>query len=162
MAVLPLLKIRKHISIILALFFLFTKDLKESHIIERHSWIYREVANFVIQAHHIPAVGLLVLGLIIFYIEGVIYKSVNWYSCCWDVGGVIFSIILEIPFNWTGYAGNGCYTIVSTLDWLFYELEIISFFTSISKTGSLSSGTRRSIFPLAVQWLLPCQPSLRS
>ena len=62
-AVLPPLKVRRHITIILALFLLFTKDLKEGHIIKRNSLIDREVANFVIQAHHIPAIDVLVLTL---------------------------------------------------------------------------------------------------
>ena len=82
MAVLPPLKVRRHIPIILILYLLFTKDPKEGHIIERHSLIDRKVANFFIQAHHIPAVGLLVLVLIIWYIEGGIDKSVNWYGYC--------------------------------------------------------------------------------
>ena len=82
MAVLTPLKIRRHIPIIISLFLLFTKDLKEGQITERNSLIDHELDNFVIQAHHIPAVGILVLVLIIFYIEGGIYKSINWYVCC--------------------------------------------------------------------------------
>ena len=44
-AVLSPLKVRRHIPIILLFFLLFTKDLKEVHIIESHIWIDREVAN---------------------------------------------------------------------------------------------------------------------
>ena len=77
MAVLPPLKVRRYIPIILLFFLLFTKDLEEVHIIERHSLIDREVANFIVQAHQIPAIGVLDLVLVILYIEGGIDKSVN-------------------------------------------------------------------------------------
>ena len=119
MAVLPPLKFRRHIPIILVLFLLFTKDLKEGRIIKRHSWIDCEVAKCFIQAHHIPSVGVLVSALVIFYIEGGMEKSVNWYCCCWDVGGVVVNIDLEVPINWTGDSGNGGYTISGALDWVF-------------------------------------------
>ena len=46
MAVLPPLKVRRHIPTILAIILLFTKDIKEVHTIERHSLIDREVTNF--------------------------------------------------------------------------------------------------------------------
>ena len=68
MAVLPPLKVHINIPIILFLFLLFTKYLKEGHIIKRNSWIDRKFADFVIQAHLIPAVCVLVLILVIFYI----------------------------------------------------------------------------------------------
>ena len=128
MAVLPPLKVCRHISIVLALFLLFAKDLKEGHIIKRHSWTYREVAYFVIQVHHIPSVGVLFPVLIIFYIEGGIDNSVNWYGCLWDVGGAVVIIDVEIPIDWTGDSGNGGYLIVGALDWFFYELETINLF----------------------------------
>ena len=63
MAVLPPLKIRRHIPIILALFLLFTKDLKEGHIVERYNLLDREVDAFSIQVHHILAVGVLLIVL---------------------------------------------------------------------------------------------------
>ena len=128
MAVPPTLKVHRHIPNILVLVFLFTKDLKEGHIIERHSWIDGEVADFVNQAHNIPAVGVLVLFLIIFYIEGGIDRSVNWYGYFWDIGGELVSINVEVPIDWTGYSGNGGYTIVGALDWFFYKLETINLF----------------------------------
>ena len=83
MAVLPPIKVCRHIPITPTFFLLFTKDLKGGHIIERNSWIDRKVTGFVIQAHHIPAVGVLVI---------VIYKSVNWYYCFWNVGGAVVII----------------------------------------------------------------------
>ena len=81
MAFLPPLKVRRHTPTILALLLLFTTDLKEGHIIEKHSWIDREVVNFVIQTHHIPSVGVLVIVLVILYIEGGIDKRVDFYGC---------------------------------------------------------------------------------
>ena len=116
MAVLPPLKVRIHIPIILYLSLVFTKDLKEVHIIERNILINREVTNFFIQAHHIPAVGVLVLVFVIFYIEGGIGKIINWYGCCWDIGGAVVSINVELPINCTGYARNGGYMIVGEID----------------------------------------------
>ena len=116
MAVLPPLKVCRHIPIILALFLLITKDLKEGHIIERNSWVHRKVSDFFIQVHHIPAVDLLVLVLVIFYIEGGIDKSFNWYGCFWDVGGTVVSIDVEVSIDWTEDSGNGGYTIVDALD----------------------------------------------
>ena len=64
-----------------------------------NSLIDRKVADIVIQAHHIPAIGVLVLVLIIFYIEGGIDKSVNWYGCRWDVGGAVVCINVEVPID---------------------------------------------------------------
>ena len=119
MVVLPLLKVRRHTPIILSLFLLFTKNIKEGNIIKRHSWIDREVASFSIQAHHIPAVGVLVLVLIRLYIDGGIYKSVNWYGCWWEVGGVVFSIDVEFPIDWTVDSRNGGCTIVGAPAWFF-------------------------------------------
>ena len=87
MGALTRLKVRRHISIILALFLLFNKHLKEGHITKMNSWIGHGVADFVIQAHHIPAVGVIMLILIIFYIGGGINKSVNSYGCFWYVVG---------------------------------------------------------------------------
>ena len=128
MAVLPPLKVRRHIPIIIYLSLLFTKDIKEGHTIESNSWIDRKVANFVIQTHHIPVVGVLVLVLIIFYIEGVIDKGVNWCGRCWDVDGELVSIYVEVSIYWTGDAGNGGYTTIGALDWFFYDLETINIF----------------------------------
>ena len=78
MAALSPLKVHRHTPITLVLFILFTKYLKEVHITKRNSWIDREVAIFSIQEYHVPYVGVLVIVLIIFYIEDVIDKSVNW------------------------------------------------------------------------------------
>ena len=128
LAVPPPLKVHRHIPIILTLLLIFTKDLKERHVIEINSWIDHEVAYFVIQAHHIPSVGILGIVLIIFYIEGGIDKSVNWYGYCWDVGGAVVIINVEVPISWTVYSRNGGYTIVGALDWFFYELETINLF----------------------------------
>ena len=158
MAFLPSLKFHRNTQI----FLLFTKELKEVHIIKRNSWIDREVADFVIQAHHIPAVGVLVLVLIVFYIEGGIDNSVNWYICCWDVCGAVVSINVELPINCTGYARNGGYMIVGEIDWFFRRLKQSNFFTLITISGSPSSETRRSIFPLGVWWVLPYPPSLKT
>ena len=99
MAVLPPLKVCRHTPFILTLFLLYTKDLKEGHIIERNSLIDRKVTNFFIKTHHIPAVGVLVLFLIVFYIEGGIDKSVNWYGCFWDVCGKVVSVDVEVPME---------------------------------------------------------------
>ena len=161
MAFLPPLKIRRHIPITLALLLLFTKDLKEIHIKKMHSWIDRKVVYFVIQAHHIPAFGVLVLVLIIFYIEGGIDKSVNWYGYYWDIGGEVVSIYVEVPIEWTVDSRNGAYTIVGALDWFFYELEKTNLFTLIKKSGSSSSRTGRSIFLIRVWLVLPYQLYLR-
>ena len=76
----------------------------------------------------IPAVGVLVLILIIFYIEGGIDKSVNCYVCCWDVGRSVVSIDVEVPIDWTGYSRNDGFTIIGAIDWLFSELETIKMF----------------------------------
>ena len=46
MVVLPPLNVRRHIPIILSDFHFFTKDFKESHVIKKNSWIFREVASF--------------------------------------------------------------------------------------------------------------------
>ena len=123
MEVLPPLKVRRHIPIILAILLLLTKDLKEVHMIKSNSWIDRKVANFFIQAHHIPAIGVLVLVLIIFYIEGVIDNSVNWYGCCWEIGRAVVNIDLEVPIEWTRDIGDGRYKIVGALDWFFMSLK---------------------------------------
>ena len=100
-----------------------------------HSWTDRKVSNFFIQAHHISAVGVLVLILIIFDIEVGIDKSVNWDDWFWDVGGEVVSIYVEVPMDWTRDAGNGDYTTVGTLDWFFYELETINLFYFDLKIG---------------------------
>ena len=95
----PTLKVRRHIPIIITLLILLTKDLKEGHIIERHSLIDGGVAYFFIQAHHIPAVGVLVIVLIVFYAEGGIDKRVNWYGFYWDVGESLVIIDVEVPID---------------------------------------------------------------
>ena len=56
------------------------------------------------------------LILVVFYIEGGIDKSVNWYVCFWDVGGAVVSTNVEVLNDLTGYADNGDYTIVGALD----------------------------------------------
>ena len=99
MAVLPPLKVCRHTPTILSLFLLFIKDLKEGQIIENNILIDRKVTNFFIQAHHIPAAGVFVLVLVIFYIDGGIDKSVNWRGCCWDIGGALVSIYVEVPID---------------------------------------------------------------
>ena len=126
MAFLSLLKFCIYIPIILAPFLLFTTDHKKVHIIKRNSWIDRKVTNFVIHARHIPAIGLLVLVFIIFYIEVGIEKSINWYGCFWVFGGTLVSIGVEVPINWTEDSRNGGYTIVGALDWFFYDIETIN------------------------------------
>ena len=133
MVVWPPLKDRRHIPIILALFLLFAKDLKEGHIIERHSLIDRKVADFVIHEHHIPDVGVIVLFIIIFYIERGIDKSVKWYCYWWDVGGEAVSNDVEVPIDWTEDARNGGYTIVGALDWFLMRLKRSTFFNLITK-----------------------------
>ena len=135
MVVLPPLKVCRYTPIILALSPLFNIDIKEGHIIKRKSWINHKVADFVIQAHHIPAVDVLVIVLIIFYIEGGIDKRVNLYGCCWDVGGTLVIIGVEFLIDRTGYAGNGGYTIVGALEYFSYELETINLFYFDWKIG---------------------------
>ena len=99
LAILPPLNVCRHIPIVLFLLLIFTKDLKEGHIIKIQSWIDGEVASFVIQEHHIPAMGVFVLVLIIFYIEVGIDKGVNWYWYFWEIDGSIVSIDVEVPTN---------------------------------------------------------------
>ena len=49
--------------------------------------------------------GVFVLVLIIFYIEGGIYNSFHLYDCLWGVGGAVFRINVEVPINLTGEGG---------------------------------------------------------